>query len=85
MANGDGENGGRFMTWKAIASILISLLIIVGSYALGTALADAKSNIKELQDKKVDKEAYYRDISRLEQTMCEMDRKLDRLLSRDRR
>ncbi|MDD5532378.1 MAG: hypothetical protein PHC52_06270 [Syntrophales bacterium] len=74
------EPNGRYPTWKWLAGILVVLLIAVGGYTLGGSFSEVKADIKTLQEKKVDKEAYYREFGQLCDTIKTMDAKLDRLL-----
>jgi len=80
MANENG-NGSRYPSWKWLTGILVGLLIVIGGYSL----SDVRSEVKTLHDKKVDKDAYYRDIDRIGKTMDEMDKKLDRILAKGTR
>ncbi|MFA7463243.1 MAG: hypothetical protein WCY59_08890 [Anaerovoracaceae bacterium] len=82
MANGNIENGSKFLTWKWLSVTLVGILILLCGWSMGGTFSDVKADMKSLQEKKLDKETYYRDISRIEKTMGDMDLKLDRLLNK---
>ncbi|MEN6360018.1 MAG: hypothetical protein ABFD59_08180 [Smithella sp.] len=52
------EKKDRFITWSWIAGILLTVLVMFGGYML----TDTRAEIKSLQQVKLDKEDYYRDI-----------------------
>jgi uncharacterized protein YpmS len=62
MANGNNET---FISWKWLVGILISIVILIAGFVVSDtrcAIDDANKEIKKLEDKKLDKEIYYRDI-----------------------
>ena len=56
------SNGSKYPSWKWITGILVTLLMLIGGYTLGTSIGEVKAGILTLQDKKLDKEVYHRDM-----------------------
>jgi len=52
------EKKERFITWSWIAGILLTVLVMFGGYML----TETRADIKTLQQQKLDKEVYDRDI-----------------------
>lgn len=72
------DKNGKNITWKWLVGILLTLLLMVGSYAAASIKerADmAHLRIDVMQEKKVDKDRYECDMNRIE-------KKLDILIER---
>lgn len=62
MANGNNET---FISWRWLVGILVLIVLSVVGFVVSDtrcAIDDATKEIKILQEKKLDKELYYRDI-----------------------
>lgn len=62
----DENNNGKYPSWKWLVSILMGLLIFFGAQWA----TDVKARVQRVEENKLDKEQYYRDLS-------DMRKKLD--------
>jgi uncharacterized protein YpmS len=72
------DKNGKPITWKWIVGVLLTLLLIVGSFAAASVKERADTahlRIDVMQEKKVDKDRYECDMNRIE-------KKLDTLIER---
>ena len=78
MPGGNGSN----VTWKWLVGVLFSLLILIGGIVIADNRAVVQKNndkIESIQEKKVDKEQYYRDIGVIMSTLEKIETKIDKL------
>ena len=61
MANGETNGNGRSVTWMWLAGVAIALLISIA----GFTLAETRGDIRNLQERKLDKDQYYQDIEQI--------------------
>ena len=73
---------GKNVTWQWAAGVLLTLVFA----AVGIIVADTRTGVSNavvkieiLQDKKLDKEQYYRDIGEIKQTLKDIVIKIDKL------
>ncbi|HHT9145629.1 MAG TPA: hypothetical protein ACFYD4_08115 [Candidatus Wunengus sp. YC61] len=76
----DNGNGGKTPTWRWIAEVVLAILMIV----IGFYLSETRSDVKILAATKLDKDAYYRDISDIKEMITEMRRDIKDLAQRGR-
>ena len=71
MPNEDKENNpSRTPTWQWIAGLAISILLFLA----GVTLSETRNDVKSLYLTKVDKDAYYRDIVEIKDTLKEIQK-----------
>ena len=73
---------GKSVTWQWLVGVLVVLLFAAG----GVLLADNKARvqksetrIEQMQERKVEKEQYYRDIADIRDTLKTIDGKIDKI------
>ena len=73
---------GKNVTWQWLVGVLMVLLFAAG----GVLLADNKvkvqkneTKIEQMQERKVEKEQYYRDIADIKDTLKAIDGKVDKI------
>ena len=73
---------GKNVTWQWLVGILVVLLFAAGGVLLADNKAKVQKNetkIEQMQERKVDKEQYYIDISDIKKTLVAIDGKIDRM------
>jgi len=73
---------GKSVTWQWLVGVLVVLLFAAG----GVLLADNKASVQKIevkveqvQERKVDKEQYYRDIRDIKDALVTIDGKVDKI------
>ena len=73
---------GKNVTWQWLVGVLVVLLFAAGGVLLADNKAKVQKNetkIEQMQERKVDKEQYYIDISDIKKTLVAIDGKIDRI------
>ena len=73
---------GKSVTWQWLVGVLVVLLFAAGGILLADNKAKVQKNetkIEQMQEKKVDKEQYYRDIGEIKETLKDIVVKIDKL------
>ena len=73
---------GKNVTWQWLVGILVVLLFAAGGILLADNKASVRKNevkIEQVQEKKLDKELYYRDIGEIKETLKDIVAKIDKL------
>jgi len=73
---------GKSVTWQWLVGVLVVLLFAAGGVLLADNNAKVQRNetkIEQMQEKKVDKEQYYRDIKDIKDALVTIDGKVDKI------
>ena len=73
------------VTWQWLVGVLVVLLFAAGGVLLADNKAKVQKNetrIEQMQERKVEKEQYYRDIADIRDTLKTIDRKIDKIQQR---
>ncbi len=73
---------GKNVTWQWLVGVLMILVFAAGGIIVAdtrTGVSTAVVKIESIQEKKLDKELYYRDIGEIKQTLKDIALKIDKL------
>ena len=73
---------GRNVTWQWLVGVLLILVFAAGGIILADTKAEVQKvqgKVEQVQEKKVDKEQYYRDIGEIKQALIKIADKLDKI------
>ena len=73
---------GKNVTWQWLVGVLMVLLFAAGGVLLADNKAKVQKNetrIEQMQEKKVEKEQYYRDIADIRDILKAIDGKIDKI------
>ena len=70
------------VTWQWLVGILLILVFAAGGIILAdtkTEVQKVQTKVEQVQEKKLDKETYYRDIGEIKVTLKEIVEKIDKI------
>lgn len=79
---------GKNVTWQWLVGILVVLLFAAGGALLADNKAKVQKNetqIEQMQERKVEKDQYYRDIADVKDALKAIDEKIDKIRQEMRR